>query len=275
MKTQVCITSLASIIALASLACGTAQPPQELLDARAAYAKATASSASTNSPARVHEAKESLDVAEKSFESDPGSQETKDRAYVARRAAQLAEAQGRLAQAEEERNKAQKELQDTTQTQLKSLKSNLAQEKAARQDAEKRAKEALADLAKLAQVKEESRGMVITLSGQVLFASGKSTLLPAALSSLDNVATALKSTPDRSAVVEGHTDSAGARSFNMELATARAQSVREYIVSRGVPADQIRAVGIGPDRPVADNKTADGRANNRRVEIIVSPAERK
>ena len=85
-------------------------------------------------------------------------------------------------------------------------------------------------------------------------------------------ATALKSTPDRNVIVEGHTDSAGARSFNMDLATARAQSVREYIVSRGVPADMIRAVGIGPDRPVADNKTADGRANNRRVEIIIEGA---
>jgi outer membrane protein OmpA-like peptidoglycan-associated protein len=61
----------------------------------------------------------------------------------------------------------------------------------------------------------------------------------------------------------------------MDLSQKRADSVRTYLVGRGIPSEIIRAVGIGPDRPVADNGSAEGRANNRRVEIIVSPAERK
>jgi outer membrane protein OmpA-like peptidoglycan-associated protein len=269
-------------LALALAACGSPPAPKELLDARAAYTKAQAGPTNQTNPAQVHVAKEALDSAERAFADDPTAQETKDKAYVALRVAELADAQGRLAIAEKEKSAAQKELQDTqvsqlssTKKQLTSMKLTLEQEKQARIDAEKRAKEALENLAKMAQIKEESRGMVITLSGAVLFTSGHATLLPAALSGLDNVVTALKSTPDRNVIVEGHTDSQGARSFNMDLATKRAQSVRDYIVSRGLPAETVKAVGIGPDRPIGENNTAEGRANNRRVEIIVSPAERK
>jgi outer membrane protein OmpA-like peptidoglycan-associated protein len=95
------------------------------------------------------------------------------------------------------------------------------------------------------------------------------------MSSLDNVAIALKSTPDRNITVEGHTDSVGSRAFNMDLSLRRAQSVRDHLVSRGLPSETVRANGVGPDRPIASNGTADGRANNRRVEIVVSPPERK
>ena len=114
--------------------------------------------------------------------------------------------------------------------------------------------------------------MVITLSGQVLFASGQSTLLPAAIVKLNEVAEALiKGNPDANITVEGHTDSQGQRQYNMDLAQKRAEAVRDQLVARGVAADRIKAVGVGPDRPVADNKSAEGRANNRRVEIIVQP----
>ena len=117
--------------------------------------------------------------------------------------------------------------------------------------------------------------MVITLSGAVLFASGKSDLLPAAMNALDNVVTALKANPDRNITVEGHTDSQGQRAYNMDLSQKRADSVRTYFATHGIPGEIIKAVGLGPDRPVADNAKPEGRANNRRVEIIVSPAERK
>ena len=76
-------------------------------------------------------------------------------------------------------------------------------------------------------------------------------------------------------VVEGHTDSQGSESSNMELSERRAQSVRDYVVSRGVPSDMITAKGVGQHRPVSDNTTAAGRANNRRVEIIVQPIEKR
>jgi len=120
-------------------------------------------------------------------------------------------------------------------------------------------------------VKEESRGMVITLSGSVLFATGKSMLLPIAQNKLAEVAKALNDQGYKSLLVEGHTDSQGSVDKNMALSQERAQSVRSYLISQGIASDKIRAEGVGSGRPVADNGTAEGRANNRRVEIIVEP----
>ena len=95
------------------------------------------------------------------------------------------------------------------------------------------------DLARIASVKQEARGMVITLSGSVLFASGKSDLLPDAQIKLNEVATALgQQDPDAKIVVEGHTDSQGASSFNQDLSQKRAESVRGYLVSRGIASDR-------------------------------------
>ena len=158
---------------------------------------------------------------------------------------------------------------------LAATSSALDAERVARAEAEKKASEALANLARMAAVKEEPRGIVITLSGQVLFASGKSALLPAAQLALDNVVEALKANPDRNIVIEGHTDSQGAKAFNQELSQARAASVRSYLIGKGIPSEVVSAMGHGPDRPVADNNTVEGRANNRRVEIVITPAERK
>jgi outer membrane protein OmpA-like peptidoglycan-associated protein len=280
-----------SLIFIAPLvACGETLPSKELLEARAEYQKAQSGPAGQVNPAQVHVAKETLDIAEKAFNDDPGAPETRDRAYLALRKAQLAEAQAGLMTAEADKLKAQKDLGQKTAAELATMKEKLSaeqqrgamtaqqlqQERDRRLEAEKRAKDALDALAKASiPVKEEPRGMVITLSGQVLFPSGKSELMPGAYSQLDNVVTALKAAPDRSVMIEGHTDSQGARAYNMDLAQRRAETVRGYLVSKGIPAETVKASGIGPDRPVADNGTAEGRANNRRVEIIVSPPERK
>jgi outer membrane protein OmpA-like peptidoglycan-associated protein len=267
-------------------ACATAMPPNELVLARAEFKKASTGEAGQLDPAQLHVAKESLDIAEKSFNDDPTSTETVDRSYVALRKTQLAEAQAGLAKAEGEtaRNKLAKGQQ--TETDLKDTKAALAgeqnrgamtaqqlqQERDRRLEAEKRAKDAMDALA-LAKipVKEEARGMVITLSGEVLFASAKWQLIGSATSQLDNVVSALKAAPERTVIIEGHTDSQGGHQYNMDLSQHRADSVRTYLIGRGIPEGSIRAVGIGPDRPVADNASAEGRANNRRVEIILSP----
>jgi outer membrane protein OmpA-like peptidoglycan-associated protein len=145
-----------------------------------------------------------------------------------------------------------------------------------RDAAEKRAKDAMEKLtATVGTVKQESRGTVITIPGSVLFASGKSTLLPGAQAKLNAVADALKDQADHEIVVEGHTDTQGSDATNLELSQKRAQAVRDYLVAHGVPTSRVRAQGLGESKPVADNKTAEGRANNRRVEIIVSPSEEK
>jgi outer membrane protein OmpA-like peptidoglycan-associated protein len=259
------------------------------LDARAEYQRAASGPAMQIVPTDVHVAREALDTADKSFSDNGDTPETRDKAYVAMRKAQVAEVIAATKQTDQARADALRDAQLATVAELSNTRkqlsqeqqhaaqteAQLAQERQARLEAERRAKEALENLAKMASIKEESRGMVITLSGAVLFPSGQSVLLPAAMSSLDNVVTALKSTPDRNIMVEGHTDSVGTRTYNMDLSQRRAESVREYLVSRGLPAEIVRAQGLGPDRPVADNSTPDGRANNRRVEIVVSPPERK
>src|SRR5581483_126866 len=120
----------------------------------------------------------------------------------------------------------------------------------------------------IAAIKEEQRGMVITLTGNVLFESGKWALLPGAQIKLNEVAEALKMNKDRDITIEGHTDNQGNRQSNVDLGQHRAESVKDYIVSRGVDGSRVKAIGIGQDRPIADNSSPEGRANNRRVEII-------
>ncbi len=147
----------------------------------------------------------------------------------------------------------------------------LATEQTARADAEKRASDAMVALANLAAVKEEERGLVITLSGSVLFASDQSVLLQSAQSRLGQVADTLMANGQRSLVVEGHTDSRGKDGHNNELSLRRAEAVRNFLIQKGYDAGKVTAQGIGKGRPIADNASAEGRANNRRVEIIVAP----
>jgi len=264
------------------VACGTSMPPRELVDARAAYEKVKTGEAAQLKPEIVHEAKVALDQAEASFVDDATSDRTRDLSYVAQRKAEFAVAQGGLAAAVQQRDAATRELQtlqaqglQKAQGELSSTRQQLESEKKARLDAEKRAKDAMDKLGAALAVKEEPRGTVITLPGAVLFPTAKYDILPGAREKLDAVAEALKNQADHKMVVEGHTDSQGSESSNMELSQKRAESVRNYLVGRGVPSDIITATGVGQHRPVADNKTPDGRSNNRRVEIIVQPAEKR
>jgi outer membrane protein OmpA-like peptidoglycan-associated protein len=192
-------------------------------------------------------------------------------------AARQAEAQRQ--QQEEQQRRVEAEAQ------ARQLAQQLEQERQARQDAERRAAEQVeaerraraeaeqrATLALNAlqgvKVREEARGTVVTLSGSVLFASGKAELLPASANRLEEVARALQKA-ESPIVVEGHTDARGTEALNEELSRQRAEAVRGFLVSRGVPADRIEARGLGEYRPVANNTSAEGRANNRRVEIIL------
>lgn len=270
------IFGVLGIVAAAGCA---ATMPRELADARDAFKQAENGPAREENPAELHTAQRSLELAEATFKEEGDSAHTRDLAYVAMRKAQLTEVQARIAQSKKqlaalEENMTQQQAQELAKLRgdFKSQQTQLASEQQARAEAEKRAEQAAADLARIASVKQEARGMVITLSGSVLFASGKSELLPSAQARLTGVAEALtQQNPDASIVVEGHTDAQGKESFNLDLSARRAQAVRDYLASHGVAPDRIRAEGLGFSRPIADNKTAEGRANNRRVEIVVQP----
>jgi outer membrane protein OmpA-like peptidoglycan-associated protein len=174
------------------------------------------------------------------------------------------------AQAEIDKQAAVKEVKDKSDAEFQKQQAEIV--KQGRQDlsdSEKRTADAVAELAAIAAVKEEERGLVVTLSGGVLFRSAESTLLSSAKVKLDQVANALLSVRARNLIVEGHTDSQGSASYNQGLSQRRADAVRDYLVQRGYPTDRIQARGKGKGSPIADNASPEGRANNRRVEIII------
>lgn len=269
------------------VACASTLPPQDLLDARTAYDRASTGPAQKLNPADLHDAKKQLETAEAAFANDGDTQNTRDQAYLSVRKTELAVVVART-RAEDNATEGvvaamhadEKRTVAATAAELESTKEALADQGAAMKDektrrieAEKRAAQAAADLARIATVKQEARGMVITLSGGVLFETAKSELMPSAQVKLNDVATALMQEDPLSAIViEGHTDSQGGADYNRTLSERRAEVVRDYLVSRGVAADRITARGLGLTRPIADNKSAEGRANNRRVEIVVEPA---
>jgi outer membrane protein OmpA-like peptidoglycan-associated protein len=286
-------------------ACGAAIPPKDLVAARDTYKRAEAGPAGALQPAELHTAKTALDEAEAALKDDgENDPKTLDKSYVALRKAERAEALGEvaaqnkrkieaeatlakiqkdyIASTEKELGKTKGELGKTkedlgkasgelgkTKEELAAQAKKLEEEKAARLAAEKKAQEAKDALAKIMAVKEEPRGTVITLSGSVLFATGEYKLLPGAQEQLNKVADALSKMQERSFVVEGHTDNVGKDADNMTLSKKRAEAVRDYLVVRGVSANAITAVGKSSAVPIADNKTAEGRGMNRRVEIII------
>ena len=101
------------------------------------------------------------------------------------------------------------------------------------------------------------------------FESGKAALTPSGMAILDQMSDALKKLAGVKVEVIGHTDNAGSRAGNLSLSQARAEAVKNYIVARGINAELIAVSGEGPDRPVADNRTIEGRARNRRIEFKV------
>lgn len=283
-----------SIFALTLLAGGCAgAPPSNLVDARAAYQRASTGPAAELAPAQLHVARTFLNLAEKTYDDEGDSPNARDRAYVAMRKSELAEVQGRIARttqetvaiqergakAEEAQHVATAEELTRTRAQLASAQgvnanqaTQLQTETQRREQAEAAQKQALDALSKLENVKQDARGTVITLSGSVIFPSGKSDLLPSARGKLSEVATALsQGDPGSKIVVEGHTDSVGGAAMNQTLSLKRAEAVRNELVAQGVSANRVSVEGFGPSRPVADNESPAGRANNRRVEIVVQP----
>jgi outer membrane protein OmpA-like peptidoglycan-associated protein len=289
---------IVSVLATLGLTACASSPSRELLNARRAYTRASSGPAARSVPADLHKARVSLDTAEAAFSNDSSDQ--RDLAYVAERKAQLAEvlanraehavvrvkAEATLASEKDASHVQTKEQLERAKTDLVNAEHDVADQKqraaasdvraadadTRAADADRRLKTMQLELAKWAAIKEEPRGVVITLSGSVLFASDKSTLLPEARTRLGHVTAALMETKERRLHIEGYTDSQGKDAYNVDLSQRRADAVRTYLVSEGYPPDLIVAHGAGKTMPVADNATAEGRANNRRVEIIIAPA---
>jgi outer membrane protein OmpA-like peptidoglycan-associated protein len=288
------IVVLLAVASLGAAACGGDVPaPKALVDARAEYAKAKGGLALQLDPTDVHEADLALQKAESAWSDtkDPNDQHALDLAIVAQRKAQIAEAEAAAQKAQSEAAQAKADLEATMANQLQATRGQLnktqqalnqtesqlqqtaaqnAEQQKKLADLEAKLKDARDTIAKIAAVKDDDRGMVITLQGEVLFKTGKWDLKPAAMAKLDQIAEALRG-KEQPMVVFGFTDNVGAIDMNMDLSQKRAQSVRDYLVTKGIPADLITAQGKGPADPVAENTSVEGRAQNRRVEIVVQP----
>jgi outer membrane protein OmpA-like peptidoglycan-associated protein len=117
--------------------------------------------------------------------------------------------------------------------------------------------------------KPTDRGLVLTL-GDVLFTTGKADLKPGATGSLNKLAAFLDKYPDRSVAIQGYTDSVGSEDYNQGLSERRAESVKSYLTGQGIGSIRLVASGKGRNDPVADNDSAAGRQQNRRVEVVIS-----
>jgi len=145
----------------------------------------------------------------------------------------------------------------------------LAEAEQARQAAEALRAQLLEQFNRILDTRDTPRGLVINMA-DVLFDTGKFDLRPIAREKLARLAGIVLAHPGLHLDIEGHTDSTGSDEFNQKLSDQRANTVRKYLIEQGLPETNLIAVGFGSSMPVADNSTAAGRQQNRRVEIIVS-----
>jgi outer membrane protein OmpA-like peptidoglycan-associated protein len=143
-----------------------------------------------------------------------------------------------------------------------------AQANAAAQQHAQELADALSDL----QAKKTDRGLVITL-GDVLFSTGRADMKPGAQRSLDKLSNFLHQYPQRNVQIEGFTDSVGTDDYNQGLSERRADAVRDQLTGMGIARDRIQTRGLGKSNPVAENDSASGRQQNRRVEVIISESD--
>jgi outer membrane protein OmpA-like peptidoglycan-associated protein len=265
------------------------------MTARNVYSQARSSEAAQLNPKGVHEAHKALSVAERAHADDAGSATERHYAYIATRKSELAIAQASQALALKEQQRAEQDYQAAlerhseqmaqessqysqqltqTQEQLQASGEELRAREQKLAELQAAAERAQAQLRQMEAIREEEGRMIISLSG-VLFEQGGNQLSASAQARLDTVAQALAAYPDRNIVVEGHTDATGSDATNQDLSQRRADAVRTYLEARGVPAERMRAVGRGESTPIASNDTPEGRANNRRVEVVVEPARQQ
>lgn len=126
------------------------------------------------------------------------------------------------------------------------------------------------ELAAIADVQKTENGIVVTLKNEILFDTGSAVLSSQAQKTLTDLNRVLKKYPENIIVVQGHTDSTGTAAYNKQLSIERAKAVYDFILNNGLKTSALSYEGYGPNAPIADNSTAEGRAKNRRVELKIT-----
>ena len=242
------------IPALLALSVGLAacshQPNANLESARSNFsALQNDPQASKVAALETKEAQDWLNKAEKAYLEKEDENKVDQLAYLTNRRVEVAKQTIALRSAESD---------------LKNVSTQRAQARLDARDAEIR------KLQENLNAKQTERGTLVTF-GDVLFDFNKAELKSAAYPNITKLAQFLQENPDRQVIVEGYTDSIGSASYNQSLSERRAMSVAGYLNSQGIDPRRVSAVGFGPNQPIASNATPDGRAQNRRVEIQISP----
>lgn len=121
------------------------------------------------------------------------------------------------------------------------------------------------------EVQRQGDNIQLIMPGNITFATDSADIASSFYTPLNNLANSFRQYNQNSIEIVGHTDSTGNHAYNMSLSQRRAQSVANYLAAQGVDASRLSTRGAGPDQPVASNATADGRAQNRRVEVTLRP----
>lgn len=121
------------------------------------------------------------------------------------------------------------------------------------------------------EVSRQGNDVVLNMPSHVTFATDSAQVSPAFQGTLDQVASTISEYADTRVQIAGHTDSTGSEAYNQQLSERRAQAVANYLMGRGVAGGRISTIGYGETQPVASNDTVEGRQQNRRVEIVLSP----
>jgi outer membrane protein OmpA-like peptidoglycan-associated protein len=245
--------SVAAVLAACS---STPERIEELDAARAAVTQVEGSPRAGVAAQQISDARKSLNNAERLVEDGGDLEDIKFEASVASKNAEIASEKILTANARDEIEKGNAERQRIL-VESRERETREAQQRASILEEELRSLRA----------KPTERGMVLTL-GDVLFDTGKATLKPGAYATIDRLANALRQSPDRKVLIEGHTDSVGSEEMNQSLSERRANSVQAALMERGVQSSQITALGKGESTPVASNDDPGGRQQNRRVEMI-------
>ncbi len=232
-----------------------------------------------NAPTLMQEASAALERAEKKWRNDRDSEETEHLVYLTEQTLRTAreDARRKLShqRAQMERDSARIAASDLRAAKNEAVAraeiSGLVAEHY-RQDSEQYRALVAGLQSQMAALnsRETERGLELTLSDSVLFATNRSDLKPGAVLKLAPLTDYLKANPARMITIEGHTDNRGSDEYNKTLSQSRADAVRELLIGQGVDRERVIATGMGESFPLASNDNEAGRLQNRRVQIILS-----
>jgi outer membrane protein OmpA-like peptidoglycan-associated protein len=273
------IVALTIAAVLATTGCASKRPNELLDSAKATYERVSNSDVvNQHSTEDLNVAKLKLDSAITAWDDKKSKSEIDKRAYIAEQYALIAEQRSKLLQSQSAieggklmRTNVQMDMRESEAKKLAEKSAALEQQVMLR---EQQLQQQIAELEELKamQAKSSDRGMVLTL-GDVLFDTNESTLKPDAASNLMQIGSFLNKYPERTLVIEGHTDNTGDAQYNMDLSTRRAMAVKTMLMSQGIASNRVIARGVGENSPVASNSSAEGRQLNRRVDLIFTESD--